>query len=397
MDDVCCEKLKGYAANLAGLGGVGCRLWQSGAEADGFCAQCGYSRCVPDNTHAFGLAEGARWGGRYIYYCPLGLVFAASPCPACGDSSYAGLIAGPAVVGETEDTLAALPKRELEDKVRELPNIAPPRMTDIAELMAAATAAAADAAHAGMLPAREQQLKALYEVRAMLGDSAAASKKLLDDEKALPRLVAERDRPGFSALLNEILGEIFFAGNADIDITKARLAELIVIMSRAAIDAGADMDEILSGNSGNIKALFSHSAIEELSVWAAEVMHNYIRHTFDFAPARYSNAIYKTTDFVRRHCDEKLTLDGLAKHVCLSRTYLSRMFKEETGESLTVYINRMRVERAKTLLTATALGLAEISGLCGFDDQSYFTRVFKAVTGVPPKRYRDSRGRIGDR
>ena len=70
------------------------------------------------------------------------------------------------------------------------------------------------------------------------------------------------------------------------------------------------------------------------------------------------------------------------------------MFKEEMGEGLFTYVNRVRVEKSKVLLLNESVSLVNVGGLCGFEDQSYFTKVFKSIVGVSPKKYRDCRGKI---
>ena len=101
-------------------------------------------------------------------------------------------------------------------------------------------------------------------------------------------------------------------------------------------------------------------------------------------------------DYVRVHYDEKISLDDIAQHVYLSRTYLSSIFKEETGQSLFSYINSVRVDKSKRFLLDNSIRLVDIAGLCGFEDQSYYTKVFKRMTGVSPKKFRDSHGKTDE-
>ena len=89
---------------------------------------------------------------------------------------------------------------------------------------------------------------------------------------------------------------------------------------------------------------------------------------------------------------KKISLEDVAKHVYLSRSYLSSIFKEETGQSLFAYINQVRVEKSKLYLLDNNVALVDVAALCGFEDQSYFTKVFIKETGLSPKKYRDSRG-----
>ena len=61
---------------------------------------------------------------------------------------------------------------------------------------------------------------------------------------------------------------------------------------------------------------------------------------------------------------------------------------KEMGENLSCYLNRMRVEKACRFLTETNIPLSEISASCGFEDQSWFSKIFKNYTGMNPAKYR---------
>ena len=73
----------------------------------------------------------------------------------------------------------------------------------------------------------------------------------------------------------------------------------------------------------------------------------------------------------------------------LTPDYIGRVFKKETGESLKVYINRVRVEKAKELIRGNKHKMHEVAKLCGFDNNAkYFSCVFKKVAGVYPCEYK---------
>ena len=86
-------------------------------------------------------------------------------------------------------------------------------------------------------------------------------------------------------------------------------------------------------------------------------------------------------------------LEEIAASTYLSKTYLSSLFKKETRYSISEYINIVRIERSKSLLMEENLSIIEIANLCGFEDQSYFTKVFKNIVGITPKKFRENRGR----
>ena len=65
------------------------------------------------------------------------------------------------------------------------------------------------------------------------------------------------------------------------------------------------------------------------------------------------------------------------------------MFRKETGQTISAYVSHIRIEKSKALLRQPGVPIAEIAGLCGFEDQSYFTKVFKNVTGETPQQFRN--------
>ena len=86
----------------------------------------------------------------------------------------------------------------------------------------------------------------------------------------------------------------------------------------------------------------------------------------------------------------ELSREELAKQVYMSPDYLTKLFRKETGMSLSDYIIQKRISIAKQLLATTGLSMVEISRRTGFSYSSYFTRIFKKKTGMTPQQYRES-------
>lgn len=106
----------------------------------------------------------------------------------------------------------------------------------------------------------------------------------------------------------------------------------------------------------------------------------------------YSPQIQRVVDHIHLHLEENLSLKFFAQMCNMSASYLSNLFREETGATLTEYINQMRVEKAASLLLLSDESIAKIGERVGFMDENYFTRVFKRVVGVPPSVYRRTAG-----
>lgn len=91
--------------------------------------------------------------------------------------------------------------------------------------------------------------------------------------------------------------------------------------------------------------------------------------------------------YVEERIASKLTLDEIADAVHVNRSYLSRLYKQKTGENLFGMINRIRVEKAKKYIREGNKKIYEIAYMVGMDDTAYFSRVFKQYAGCSPKEY----------
>lgn len=92
--------------------------------------------------------------------------------------------------------------------------------------------------------------------------------------------------------------------------------------------------------------------------------------------------------YIAARYKEPFHLDEMCRHFYLSRSYLYRIFKRETGISIQEYVMAYRINRAKELLETEQMPLVEVAAASGFPDLSHFCHSFKRLTGVTPGRYR---------
>jgi two-component system, response regulator YesN len=93
-------------------------------------------------------------------------------------------------------------------------------------------------------------------------------------------------------------------------------------------------------------------------------------------------------DYIHAHYTESLTLTEVAKAFHFNPSYLSTFFASHNPEGFNEYLNKIRVEKASELLRGGEASISEISGMVGYSDHSYFTKVFKKRTGLSPSQYR---------
>ncbi len=103
----------------------------------------------------------------------------------------------------------------------------------------------------------------------------------------------------------------------------------------------------------------------------------------------YSKNIVRVIDYIYDNLHKPLTVKIIADNVGISETYLSKLFKKETGISVSAYIRSRRIEAAQNMLKFSEYSYEEISNHLCFSSQSHFTSIFKKETGCTPKVYRD--------
>ena len=301
----------------------------------------------------------------------------------------AALITGPILMGEQEDLDIVLPP-DIEAGAAPLPNITTSKVNDICELIHGITLLLSESDQEDYLQADKLTMdlnNRLYEI----GETVDANGKTqypIEEEKELLSAISTGDKETAQELLNRLLGHIYFNSGGDFKIIKARVNELLVLLSRASIDGGADIEQIFWTNNTVIGELQTLRDINELNVWLSSMMHRYISYVFDLTDIKHVDIIHKATGYIKQHYTSKLTLDEVAKFVYLSKSYLSKIFKEELHCNFANYVNNLRVEKSKILLMDQSINLIDLAAMVGFEDQSYFTKLFKLLENITPTEYR---------
>ena len=392
--------------------GVRCRLlsargdtlYQCGTPED----ECAYLKALPGppppcvELHLRGIRQAERLGGRYIYSCASGLTYCASPIIA-GGSLAGGLIAGPVLLVEIEDLLEDLAERRnvpcgaadgLHAFLCEIPRSLPDRMSQLSLQLFASAVCIGDSSRELLLQQNEglrQQAIGQY-VHQVKGDGESR-RYPIEKEQELFHAAARGDRNTANALLNELLGHIFFF-TSNVDIAQNRTAELLLVLSRAAIQGGGDPDAVLAISDQYIPKLRRLRSQDEVAQWLAHALRSYTDLVFSQVNTKHGDIIRKAMSYVQLHCERNLTLGEVADYVGYSHTHFSKVFKDEMGCSFRSYLNQARVEKSKVLLLSGNAPMSEIYSACGFEDQSYFCKVFKRLTGVTPDRYRKQGRRL---
>lgn len=361
-------------------------------------------RCVQVHLQNAMLAE--RFGGSYIYFCLYSMLYWVSPVIMNGRMEYA-IIAGPVMVLDDADALEdpKITSEPLREQVRQalarLPHLEIDRVHNLSEVLRMCAGWASGYAEHRMVENHQilQMQSRLSEYIQEIKDGSATDVDQLrcypiEKEEKLQEAIRWGDRQSAQVVMNELLGMIFFVTGNTMDRVKFRVLELVSLLSRAAVQGGAPEEEILEISYRCQREIGYYSSLDGMALWLSKILHQFTDLVFASRDTEYGTMIAQAIRYIRKHYQEHLTLEETASAVSLSPTYFSRIFNAKMHISFSSYVNRLRVEQAQRLLLNTRLSLVEISGLVGFEDQSYFSKVFKSFTNVSPRNYRKRAGRF---
>lgn len=92
--------------------------------------------------------------------------------------------------------------------------------------------------------------------------------------------------------------------------------------------------------------------------------------------------------FINEHYADNISLKTVASNICINSSYLSRIFKEKKGENLVDFINSVKIEKSKDIIRNNDIKVSDVSEMVGFHNYTYFSKVFKNITGESPRDYK---------
>ena len=342
--------------------------------------------CVESCRIAFlySCYQARRFGGRYVFFAPSGLVYCAAPLLDGKGKMVSGVLAGPFIMTEHDDyinfdlqdhiSLSADEIKAFSERVRSVPYIEPQQAHAVSE-------------HLYYVASTYFSHVDLTEPVSIQADMFNAAYPI-EKEDELLTAISKGDIHTANAVLADIIRQIMFHYSGNIEVLRSRVVELTVLLSRAALKGGADINAILGLNYDYLREIDSFSAVEDIVLWLQTVTRRFTERVFDFSDAKHMDIIYKAVEFIKRNYDTKLTLQEIADHLFISRQYFCRIFKEETGQTPGGYITFVRIEESKKHLRNSSVNIIDIPELVGLKSQSYFTKIFKKETGSTPGQYR---------
>ncbi|HMM06440.1 MAG TPA: helix-turn-helix domain-containing protein [Clostridiales bacterium] len=341
------------------------------------------------NLHAEGAYLAKNAGSPQSYYCPMGLLHWASPVIVDGRIE-AAFIAGHAflnqsqeeilsfknISGKHEKLLASYPK--LKRSLLESPVINDERLQSLKNMLDVIARSFTD----GVISEDD-----FHDIREAFRKSYTCDPIYTEDISWNTLLTAIRDNDNAAArkALDKVLKEI--RQTADPQPVRVALTQLILFIYDHSLEK--EGQDFLSERCLNaLNELERIDNIEELAVWTENSLKAMFEASALIPSLKNADMLFKAVQYIQDHYKEKFSLQDIANYVHFSAPYFSKIFKKEIGVTFTKYLTNVRIEKSKQLLKNTGVALSDIPALVGFEEQSYFTRVFRSTTGISPGKYR---------
>jgi two-component system, response regulator YesN len=220
-------------------------------------------------------------------------------------------------------------------------------------------------------------------------DQGADASYPVELERELIQSIQVGERQRAEEKLNTVLGYLLAQPGESLETVRTRLVELMALASRAVIQAGAPAAAVLSLSHEQTEALGRLKSIEDMRTWAVQSMSSLLAQV---EPGDHGDKLVNTAlQYMRENLSRSgLELKDVARAVNLSNSHLAHLLKSKNGTSYVKYLTQLRVEEAKKLLATTDSTIAAVSVAVGYEDATYFHRVFRRETSMTPSAYRQA-------
>ncbi|MDR0503003.1 MAG: AraC family transcriptional regulator [Treponema sp.] len=359
-----------------------CKTPSKQQEANAVPAGCAASAgCAAGKTcflmHMNAINEARRLGGSYVYMCQEGYVFWTSPF--FSGERFAGALLSGGIEGSEKTNR----------KVKALAQIlllCAEQISDMSFIQKNVTTKLSHKPEYNCAECNSKNCESAAEVNEKMSNNTYP----IDMERMLLASLRRGDNIEAKKILMDLLKILQNETKGNITVFRLKAMELAVLLSRAAISPNDIKDNAaLDANNRYLKKIEESASLEEISGILCGLIDRMSGNIFSFQGVRHFAALRKAERYIWTHYTRKLSLQEIAVASGLSAPYFSTIFKEEMGENLSSYLNRLRVEKAAAMLATTNVSISGIAAACGFEDQSWFSKIFKNNTGLTPGKYRE--------
>ena len=337
------------------------------------------------DMHINALRESHSNNGTNVYVCPLGLYFWTSPL--YDNDRYTGAMVGSGFPSYKKEEAAQkmseicngeVSKEDLKKIIDSFPSAEPGKIKALSEL--------ANICARSLYKENSEAQKEDNQEYELIKDEHEYS---LAKEKEFLSALKKGELKTAKLVLEKILDIFRHTGSKEFKLIQNRAMELSLLMLRTGNGPGINTRTSLETGSLYINSIQEAKNTDEVATILYRLTEDITTQINSYSSINHSSAIKRAEYYILENYTRKVSLEEIAKASGFSPPYFSTIFKEEMGENLSSYLNRLRVEKAKIMLINTNYALKKIARSSGFEDQSWFSKIFKHYTGTSPGKYRN--------
>lgn len=213
----------------------------------------------------------------------------------------------------------------------------------------------------------------------------------IEVESQLSLKILSCDKKGAFEILDELLGAAIEGRYVNPIIMKTRLVEIITTLVKVGLEAGTNQQKLAKISGRFMQEVLRSDTILDLQDQMREVICGVIDEISQGRKRMNLQVFEEALEYIEQNFAKTITLEDVAGHVHISTYYFSHGFRRFTGITFKEYLTKTRMKEAKKLLSTTDLSIADIAKRVGYNDPTYFSRVFKNTEGIPPSKFKMSK------
>lgn len=196
------------------------------------------------------------------------------------------------------------------------------------------------------------------------------------------------DREGVTEVIENLFNKFTSCNMPPVDYVQSLCVEIICSTSRALYEVDETLENIVFSQANILEVIYKTENIFDLKKNMFSIFDKIAIYFSNKHNQKNGKVISRIKEIIEKRYNENLSTSKLSEEIYLTPNYLSQIFKQATGETITEYITNTRIERAKELLKTTDFKILEIAEMVGFDNPHYFSTAFRKHTGIHPQKFR---------
>lgn len=368
-------------------------------DVPGGCGRC-------RRTYREACKEAYRWDEPYYFVCHAGLVSWAIPLIMQG-MPIGALICGQVLLWKVDDLFwdemgpfyqqLSLPmQQKLQKEASRLKIISGNQCESSAKMLSVIARYIVNAYDATLLEQKSRQewrntiLARLEEQKEEHKDEVFDLSVYLKRERRFLQALRMADAQKIKKLIPLLFTDIEMLSGHDVHQVCHMLQELVVLSSRALMEAGIESAAVMDLSSTYQNKALTYSRIEDLFSYTYQIFDQLLESVYLLIDTQEHTSVIKSVrKYIDDHYSEKIKMQDIAKSVSMSPSYLATLFKRKMNLSIHDYLLRVRIEKSIELMQNRELSIPEIIQECGIGSRSYYNKVFKKLIGLTPGKYRN--------